>query len=103
MLSWTTGLVILSFAMTAVIFISFPRFGLGFISLNTSSSPISGFSHTVTLGDVGKIKLNSAVVMRVEHTQGGKNYKPESRILWRGVVLDHFNGRTWTSTLATEF
>ena len=103
LLSWTTGLVILSFAMTAVIFISFPRFGLGFISLNTSSSPISGFSDTVTLGDVGKIKLNSAVVMRVEHTQGGKNYKPESRILWRGVVLDHFNGRTWTSTLATEF
>ena len=103
LLSWTTGLVILSFAMTAVIFISFPRFGLGFISLNTSSSPISGFSDTVTLGDVGKIKQNPAVVMRVEYTRGGKNYKPESRILWRGVVLDHFNGRTWTSTLDMEF
>ena len=103
LLSWTTGLVILSFAMTAVIFISFPRFGLGFISLNTSSSPISGFSDTVTLGDVGKIKQNPAVVMRVEYTRGGKNYKPESRILWRGVVLDHFNGRTWTATLDTEF
>ena len=48
LLSWTTGLVILSFAMTAVIFISFPRFGLGFTSLNTSSSPITGFSDTVT-------------------------------------------------------
>jgi protein-glutamine gamma-glutamyltransferase len=97
------GLVILSFAMTAVIFISFPRLGLGFISLNTSASPISGFSDTVTLGDVGKIKQNPAVVMRVEYTQEGKDFKPASKILWRGVVLDHYNGRTWTSTLASEF
>jgi hypothetical protein len=41
--------------------------------------------------------------MRVKYTRGGKNYQPESRILWRGVVLDHFNGRTWTSTLDMEF
>ena len=103
LLGWSTGMVILSFAMTATIFISFPRFGLGFISINTSSSPITGFSDTVTLGDVGKIKQNPAVVMRIEYTQGGKNYKPDSRILWRGVVLDHYDGKTWTSTMAQEF
>lgn len=103
LLGWSTGLVILSFAMTATIFIAFPRFGLGFLTLNTASSPLTGFSDTVTLGDVGKIKSNPAVVMRVEYTQGGENYKPKSRILWRGVVLDHYNGRTWTSTLGTEF
>jgi protein-glutamine gamma-glutamyltransferase len=103
LLVWSTGFVILSFCMTAVIFISFPRFGLGFISLNTPSSPITGFSDTVTLGDVGKIKQNPAVVMRVEYSKGGKNYKPRSQIFWRGVVLDHYNGRTWTSTLGTEF
>ncbi len=103
LLGWSTGLVIISFAMTAAIFIAFPRFGLGFISLNTSSSPVTGFSDTVTLGDVGKIKLNPAVVMRVEYSKGGMKYKPESRILWRGVVLDHYNGTTWTSTVDTEF
>ena len=103
LLGWSTGLVILSFAMTALIFLSFPRFGLGFLSLETPSSPITGFSDTVTLGDVGKIKLNSAVVMRVEYTKGGKIYQPKSQILWRGVVLDHYNGTTWTSTLGAEF
>jgi protein-glutamine gamma-glutamyltransferase len=103
LLSWTSGIVVLSFAITTLIFISFPRFGLGFISLNTPSSPISGFSDTVTLGDVGKIKQNPAVVMRVEYTQGDKNYKPKSEILWRGVVLDHYDGKTWTSTLPEEF
>ena len=103
LLGWSTGLVIPSFIMTAAIFIIFPRFGLGFISLNTASSPITGFSDTVTLGDVGKIKLNPAVVMRVEYSKGGMKYKPESRIFWRGVVLDHYNGKTWTSTVDTEF
>ncbi len=103
LLGWSTGLVFLSFAMTAVIFMAFPRFGLGFLSINTPSSPITGFSNTVTLGDVGKIKSNPTVVMRVEYTQDGENYKPKSRILWRGVVLDQYDGRTWTSTLETEF
>jgi len=103
LMAWSSGLIILSFAMTAVIFISFPRFGLGFLSLTTTSSPITGFSNTVTLGDVGKIKSNPAVVMRVEYTRNGEKYKPKSKILWRGVVLDHYNGKTWTSTLGTEF
>ena len=54
LLSWTTGLVILSFAMTAVIFISFPRFGLGFISLNTSSSPNQRIFRYRHFGGCGK-------------------------------------------------
>ncbi|MGK0180341.1 MAG: hypothetical protein ACI8PD_002148, partial [Nitrospinales bacterium] len=84
LLGWSTGLVFLSFIMTAVIFIIFPRMGLGFIALNTSAPRITGFSDVVTLGDVGKIKQNSSVVMRVEYTRNGQPYRPKSRILWRG-------------------
>jgi len=102
-LGWSTGLVLLSLIMTAAIFITFPRLGLGFIALKNSSSPITGFSDVVTLGDVGKIKQNSSVVMRVEYTRNGKPYRPRSRILWRGVVLDHYNGKTWNSTLSNGF
>jgi protein-glutamine gamma-glutamyltransferase len=103
LVAWSTGLVFLSFIMTAVIFIAFPRMGLGFMALNTSSPRITGFSNVVTLGDVGKIKQNSSVVMRVEYTQNGQPYRPKSRILWRGVVLDHYNGKTWNSTLNNGF
>jgi protein-glutamine gamma-glutamyltransferase len=103
LLGWSTGGVTLSFIMTAVIFITFPRLGLGFIALNTSSPRITGFSDVVTLGDVGKIKQNSSVVMRVEYTRNGQPYRPKSRILWRGVVLDHYNGKTWSSTLNNGF
>jgi protein-glutamine gamma-glutamyltransferase len=103
LLGWSTGLIFLSFIMTAAIFITFPRLGLGFIALNTSSPRITGFSDVVTLGDVGKIKQNSSVVMRVEYTRNGQPYRPKSRILWRGVVLDYYNGKTWNSTLNNGF
>ncbi|HIJ49494.1 MAG TPA: DUF3488 domain-containing protein [Nitrospinae bacterium] len=93
LLGWATGLVALSFIMTAVIF----------IALNTSSPRITGFSDVVTLGDVGKIKQNSSVVMRVEYTRNGQPYRPKSHIHWRGVVLDHYNGKTWNPTLNNGF
>ena len=41
--------------------------------------------------------------MRVEYSQGGKSFKPTSKVLWRGVVLDHYDGKTWTSTMTPEF
>jgi len=41
--------------------------------------------------------------MRVEYTRNGQPYRPKSRILWRGVVLDHYNGKTWNSTLNNGF
>lgn len=103
LLGWSSGLVVLSFIMTAVIFVTFPRLGLGFIALNTSAPRITGFSDVVTLGDIGKIKENTTVVMRVEYTQNGKPYRPKSRIFWRGVVLDHYNGQVWTSTMGNGF
>ncbi|MFQ5672315.1 MAG: DUF3488 and DUF4129 domain-containing transglutaminase family protein [Nitrospinales bacterium] len=99
----SAGLVLVSLVLTGVIFVSFPRIGLGFISLGSDSSPISGFSEKVTLGDVGKIKQNHEVVMRVEFTRRGKPYRPRSVVLWRGVALDRFDGRAWSSTMAVDW
>ena len=59
---------------------------------------VSGFSETVTLGDVGKIKLNPEVVMRVEYQKDGNSYRTKSRVLWRGVTLDRYDGMSWTAT-----
>ena len=99
----SAGLVLVSLVLTGVIFVSFPRVGLGFISLGSKSSPISGFSEKVTLGDVGKIKQNQEVVMRVEFTRRGSLYRPRSTILWRGVALDYFDGRAWSSTMGVNW
>jgi transglutaminase-like putative cysteine protease len=102
-LSWTplfslsAGLVFVSLLLTAVIFISFPRIGLGLISLNPKARSMTGFSQTVTLGDVGKIKENESVVMRVEYRRGDEIIRPSLPAYWRGIALDHYNGKSWTS------
>ena len=96
---WTGLMMLFSLALTAVIFMAFPRLGLGFFGLEQGGTPISGFSDRVTLGDVGRIKQNQDVVMRVQYFQNGRPLRPRGKILWRGVVLDHYDGRTWTATL----
>src|SRR2546426_10983632 len=53
------------------IFLLFPRLAAGYFSaLNFQPSLISGFSDNVELGQIGEIKKNSAVVMRVK-VEGG--------------------------------
>ena len=95
----TGSMVTVSLILTAAIFVTFPRLGLGFMSLSSSSSPITGFSNTVQLGDVGKLKQNESVVMRVEFSKNSKPYRPTSKVLWRGVPLDSYQNQKWTTTM----
>jgi hypothetical protein len=92
-------MILASFLLTAVIFVSFPRLGLGFLALDSEGGTVSGFSDRVELGEVGRIKQNDSVVMRVEFRKNGQVYRPPSKVLWRGVNLDHYNGKTWFSTM----
>jgi hypothetical protein len=58
-----------------------------------ASSGFVGFSERVTLGDIGRLNQSNELVMRVRvegpSTSGGRPLR------WRGVALDHFNGRRW--------
>jgi hypothetical protein len=92
-------MILASFLLTAVIFVSFPRLGLGFLALDSGNGPTSGFSSRVELGEVGRIKQNDSVVMRVEFRKNGQVYRPDFKVLWRGVNLDYYDGKTWYSTL----
>jgi len=99
---FSTGLMILGLALTTLIFTGFPRLGIGF-SPSGPAEPVSGFSESVRLGDLGRIKQNSAVVMRIEFEREGKPYRPVDTVFWRGVVLDHFNGSSWFSTVKPKW
>ena len=92
-------MILASFLLTAAIFVSFPRLGLGFLELGSREGAASGFSNRVELGEVGRIKQNESVVMRVEFRKNGQVYRPPYKVLWRGVNLDYYNGKTWFSTL----
>jgi len=52
-----------------------------------------GFSENVALGDLGTLKRNDQVVMRIrlEDVQPGSL----EGLRWRGVALDEFTGRSW--------
>jgi transglutaminase-like putative cysteine protease len=92
-LSVATG----SIALGGVLFFFFPRFSAGYLGrASFNSSLMSGFTENVELGQIGEIKKNSAVVMRV---QTGKPIGYE-RLRWRGIALTTFDGKRWTRTTA---
>src|SRR5205807_3291884 len=46
------------------------------------------------LGEIGQVKLSSAVVMHARRISG-----PPSEVLkWRGIALDRFDGHNWYKT-----
>src|SRR5579859_1046196 len=77
-----------------LLFFFFPRFSAGYLgrtSMNTTL--MSGFTDDVELGQIGEIKKNTAVVMRVQ-TGSPVDY---NQLRWRGVALANFDGTRWTS------
>src|SRR5262249_22547465 len=78
----------------SLLFFFFPRFSAGYLgrtSMNTTL--MSGFTNEVELGQIGEIKKNTAVVMRVQ-TGAPVEY---NQLRWRGIALANFDGTRWSS------
>ncbi|HKW56187.1 MAG TPA: DUF3488 and transglutaminase-like domain-containing protein [Candidatus Acidoferrum sp.] len=89
-LSVALGAMILGGAL----FFFFPRFGAGYFGRATlQPSLMSGFSDDVELGQIGQIKKNSEVVMRVR-TARPVEY---AGLRWRGIALSDFDGKRWST------
>ncbi|PYU65167.1 MAG: hypothetical protein DMG49_24895 [Acidobacteria bacterium] len=83
-----------SIVLGGVLFFFIPRFSAGYLGrASFSLSLMTGFTENVELGQIGEIKKNSAVVMRV---QTGKPVSYD-RLRWRGIALSSFDGKRWTS------
>lgn len=81
-------------AFGSVLFFLFPRFSAGYFArTGLQPSLMSGFTDNVELGQIGEIKRNADVVMRVQ--TGAPIDYPLLR--WRGIALTNFDGRRWTS------
>lgn len=88
-------LPLVTLLLTFALFFIIPRPGSGIGGINVMiGKRQSGFSDRVDLGQVGEIKLNNAVALRIE----ANPRTLERPIYWRGTVLDHFNGMTWTAS-----
>lgn len=93
----TATLSVPLFLMTGLVFLLFPRVGLGrFAFGRENGQAVSGFGANVELGDFGVIREDPTVVMRV--TPPGLPPEPPPRISlrMRGTSFDHYDGRRWT-------
>ena len=89
----STAIAFASLVIGAVIFLFLPRFASGYMSsFNLQPSLMSGFTDNVELGEIGEIKKNSAVVMRIS-VEGGLD--AARNVHWRGVALTIFDGKRW--------
>jgi transglutaminase-like putative cysteine protease len=94
---FSAGILVLTLLMAVPVFLAMPRLTRGF-SRNglLATEKLSGFSDIVRLGEVGEIKLNPQVVMRVRVKFPREERK--TPLMWRGVTLDHYDGRTWSES-----
>lgn len=102
-LAGTAALALPLFAMTATVFLAFPRVGLGFLSLGRDlGQRVSGFGADVELGDFGTIRTDPTVVLRVEPPGMGEDPPERLALRMRGTSFDHYDGRRWTRTSGME-
>jgi transglutaminase-like putative cysteine protease len=86
------ALLVLIFALALPLFLIAPRSGAA--ALTRSGGGLTnfiGFSENVTLGQIGTLKQDDAVVMRVRVDDP----EPPQGLRWRGVALDEFTGLGW--------
>ncbi len=94
---FSAGVLVLILLLSVPVFLAMPRLTRGF-SRNglLATEKLSGFSDIVRLGEVGEIKLNPQVVMRVRVKFPRDERK--TSLMWRGVTLDYYDGRTWSES-----
>src|SRR5215213_2355081 len=89
-------LLVLIFALALPLFLIAPRSGAA--ALTRSGGGLSnfiGFSENVTLGQIGTLKQDDNLVMRVRVEETGS----VRELRWRGVALDEFTGNAWKKSM----
>ena len=85
-------LLLLTFVLALPLFLVAPRSGAAALTRSGGSlANFIGFSDSVTLGQIGDLKRDDAVVMHVRL----EDVEPRAAFRWRGVALDEFTGRSW--------
>ena len=86
------GLLLLIFTFALPLFLIAPRSGAAALT-RSGGGPANfiGFSENVQLGQIGSLKQDDGLVMRVRI----ENEDPPRGLRWRGVALDEFTGTGW--------
>jgi len=90
-------LLVLIIVFAAPLFFALPRVGgAGLGSNQKGLSSMTGFSDSVSLGDIGSLLQNDQIVMRAQiNKTDGKNL---GALHWRGIALDTFDNKRWSKS-----
>ena len=84
---------------TAVLFVIFPRVGLSLLFFSRGhAGRMIGFSNRVDLGEVGVLRSDPTLAMRIEVPGIVEPPPPRLSLHLRGTALDAYDGRTWTQS-----
>jgi len=88
----------LSVLLAMVLFVTLPRLRSQVVQGSRSGGALaaSGFSDQVRFGELGRIRLDPGVVMRVETLEG--EAPDPANAYWRGLAFDTFDGTSWSIT-----
>jgi hypothetical protein len=102
-LACNIGLAMASFLLTFGIFFTIPRIGRTYLPLRAQVGTLAtGFTERVELGAYGTIQNDPTIVMRVSFPEGPAEPARLPDLRWRGMVFDHFDGRSWSLQGATR-
>lgn len=81
--------------LTGLLFILFPRFGLGFMGRLRSSEQTVGFGDSISLSDTDISNLEDTIVIRLEPVTAILSTPSKLPIRLRAAALETFDGNTW--------
>src|SRR5262249_26811253 len=84
--------------VTALLFAIIPRVEAALPFGVRPSRALTGFTDRVELGAFGALETDDAVAMRIGLPDGPVSLQDLPRLRWRGLPVDHFDGRVWTAT-----
>ena len=92
--AWMAGKMALAGApVMLALFVLFPRFSPLWGIPSDALAGRSGLSSTMTVGHIARLALDDGIALRVKFDGAPP---PAGSLYFRGPVLSHFDGRTWT-------
>src|SRR5690606_11748959 len=80
--------------LTVVLFLLFPRIQGPLWGLpNDANAGRTGLSDQMAPGNIAKLAMSREIAFRAQFSDV---VPPNSALYWRGIVLDRFDGKTWT-------